>query len=66
MNKNLLAIILLVSGSFACASLQEKLTAKKQEITTAKQNVRAGKPIVAKDGCRTKGCSRCGNKCNKV
>ncbi|HLJ31968.1 MAG TPA: hypothetical protein VKU36_06015 [Candidatus Babeliales bacterium] len=64
MNKNLLVALFLVSGGFAQAALQEKLTASKKDIAAAKQNIRAGKPVAAKDGCRTKGCSRC-NKCNK-
>jgi hypothetical protein len=64
MNKNVLAALFLVSGSLVQANLQETLTAKNEAITVAKQNVRDGKPVAAKDGCRTQGCNRC-NKCGK-
>jgi hypothetical protein len=38
-------------------NLQERLTAKSEAINVAKQNVKTGKPIVAKDRC-----IKCGNK----
>ena len=66
MNKNLLVVMFLVSGGFVQAQLQEKLAAKSEKINIVKQNVRDGKSVAAKDSCRTKGCNRCSNKCNKV
>lgn len=63
MKKILLTITILSSGSIFCANLQEKLTAKKDLINTIKQNIRAGKPIVANDACKSHACKSCNVKC---
>jgi hypothetical protein len=61
MNKYLFFVALLSFGEFVYANIQEKLVVNTEKINVAKQNVRAGKPIIANDRCQ-----KCGNKCQQA